>query len=135
MELRQVRYFLKVAELQNFTEAAKSLFIAQSTLSQQINQLENDLGVLLFDRVGKRLYLTEAGQEFIPLAKQTIQDADLAKQRLLDLQGIRAGSLRVGRLDRVEERAHHQPEPMHPVCRPQQHALPDLPRGDRRSLP
>ena len=96
MELRQIRYFLKAAELQNFTEAAKCLFIAQSTLSQQINQLENDLGVLLFDRVGKRLYLTEAGQEFIPLAKQTIQDADLAKQRLLDLQGIRAGSLRVG---------------------------------------
>lgn len=96
MELRQLRYFLKASELQNFTEAAKYLFIAQSTLSQQINQLEQELGVLLFDRIGKRLFLTEAGREFIPFAKQTVQDAELAKQRLLDLQGVRAGSLRIG---------------------------------------
>lgn len=96
MELRQLRYFLKAAELQNFTEASHFLFIAQSTLSQQINQLENELGILLFDRVGKRLFLTEAGKEFVPFAKQTIQDAELGKQRLLDLQGIKAGSLRIG---------------------------------------
>lgn len=96
MELRQLRYFLKAAELQNFTEASKSLFIAQSTLSQQINQLENELGILLFDRIGKRLFLTEAGKEFVPFAKQTIQDAELGKQRLLDLQGLKTGSLRVG---------------------------------------
>lgn len=96
MELRQLRYFLKAAELLNFTDAAKQLYITQSTLSQQIKQLENELNVLLFDRIGKRVFLTEAGNEFLPFAKQTVGDADLAVQRIQDLQGIRTGSLRIG---------------------------------------
>ncbi len=95
MELRQLQYFLKAAELQNFTEASKQLFITQSTLSQQIKQLENELGMYLFDRIGKHVYLTEAGREFAPFARQTIFDANLGKQRILDLQNIRTGSLRV----------------------------------------
>lgn len=69
MELRQLRYFEKTSELLNFTEAAKALFISQSTLSQQIKQLESELGVLLFDRVGKRIVLTEAGSSFLPYAR------------------------------------------------------------------
>ncbi|MCQ2606916.1 MAG: LysR substrate-binding domain-containing protein [Bacteroidales bacterium] len=95
MELRQLQYFLKAAELQNFTEASRQLFITQSTLSQQIKQLENELGMLLFDRIGKRVFLTEAGKEFAPFARQTISDANLGKQRILDLQNVRTGSLRV----------------------------------------
>lgn len=96
MELRQLRYFLKAAELLNFTDAAKQLYITQSTLSQQIKQLETELNVLLFDRIGKKVFLTEAGNEFLPFAKQTVGDADLAVQRIQDLQGIRTGSLRIG---------------------------------------
>lgn len=96
MELRQLRYFLKAAELLNFTDAAKQLYITQSTLSQQIKQLELELNVLLFDRIGKKVYLTEAGNEFMPFAKQTVNDADLALQRIQDLQGIRMGRLRIG---------------------------------------
>ncbi len=96
MELRQLNYFLKAAEIQNFTEAAKKLCITQSTLSQQIKQLENEMNVLLFDRIGKRLYLTEAGKEFVPFARQTVHDAELGKQRILDLQNIHTGTLRVG---------------------------------------
>ena len=49
MELRQLKYFEKTCELLNFTEAAHALCISQSTLSQQIKQLENELGILLFD--------------------------------------------------------------------------------------
>ncbi|MCQ2226239.1 MAG: LysR substrate-binding domain-containing protein [Paludibacteraceae bacterium] len=96
MELRQLRYFLKAAELLNFTDAAKQMYITQSTLSQQIKQLETELNVLLFDRIGKKVFLTEAGNEFLPFAKQTVGDADLAVQRIQDLQGIRTGSLRIG---------------------------------------
>ena len=72
MELRQLRYFEKASELLNFTEAAKSLFLSQSTLSQQIKQLEEELGVLLFDRIGKRIVLTEAGESFLPYARNAI---------------------------------------------------------------
>ena len=60
MELRQLKYFLKAKELLNFTDAAKALNISQSTLSQQIKQLEDELNVPLFTRIGKRITLTEA---------------------------------------------------------------------------
>ncbi|MBR4619395.1 MAG: LysR family transcriptional regulator [Salinivirgaceae bacterium] len=96
MELRQLKYFIKTAEILNFTEAARQLFITQSTLSQQIRQLETELQVQLFDRIGKRTYLTEAGTEFLPYAKQTVADSEGGVQRLRDLQNIMAGELRIG---------------------------------------
>lgn len=96
MELRQLKYFIKTAETLNFTEAARQLFITQSTLSQQIRQLETELQVPLFDRIGKRTYLTEAGTEFLPYAKQTVADSEGGVQRLRDLQNIMAGELRIG---------------------------------------
>lgn len=60
MELRQLKYFKEACELQNFSEAARVLHISQSTLSQQIKQLEEELDVLLFDRIGKRIVPTES---------------------------------------------------------------------------
>ena len=96
MELRQLKYFIKAAELQNFTEAAKKLFITQSTLSQQIKQIEDELGILLFERTGKRLFITEAGLEFLPFAKQTVENAQKGIQRIRDLQGIKTGTLKIG---------------------------------------
>lgn len=96
MELRQLKYFIKTAETLNFTEAARQLFITQSTLSQQIRQLETELQVPLFDRIGKRTYLTEAGTEFLPYAKQTAADSEGGVQRLRDLQNIQTGELRIG---------------------------------------
>jgi len=96
MELRQLKYFIQVAESLNFTEASKKLFITQSTISQQIKQLEDELNVLLFDRSEKKICLTEAGSEFLPHALRVIQDADYGKQRLLDLQNIKTGELTIG---------------------------------------
>ena len=96
MELRQLKYFIQVAECLNFTEASKKLFITQSTISQQIKQLEEELNVLLFDRSEKQICLTEAGSEFLPHAIRVIQDAEYGKQRLLDLQNIRTGELTIG---------------------------------------
>ena len=96
MELRQLRYFIRSAELQNFTEASKALFITQSTLSQQIKQLEEELNILLFERKGKRVSLTEAGEAFLPFARKTIRDTELGVQKLMDLQNVRTGVLRIG---------------------------------------
>lgn len=96
MELRQLRYFVKTAEKLNFTEAAKALFITQSTLSQQVKQLETELGAPLFDRVGKKVYLTEAGSEFLPFAEKTIMDANFGLQRLQDLHDVRTGEINIG---------------------------------------
>lgn len=96
MELRQLKYFVKSAEYLNFSEAAKHLFITQSTLSQQIKQLEYELGFTLFLRNSRHISLTEAGEEFLPFAQRTIQDAEDSVQRLYDLQNVKAGTLRVG---------------------------------------
>ena len=62
MELRHVRYFDAVAETLNFTRAAQRLHVTQSTLSHQIRQMEDELGVVLFDRTGRKVRLSEAGE-------------------------------------------------------------------------
>lgn len=96
MELRQLKYFKTACELQNFSEAARTLHISQSTLSQQIKQLEEELDVLLFDRIGKRIIPTEAGLAFLPFAIRSITDAENGKQIIRDLKGIETGSLHIG---------------------------------------
>lgn len=96
MELRQLRYFVKIAETENFSVAAQECFVVQSTLSQQIKQLEEELGTLLFDRIGKRIALTDAGRAFLPFARQTIDDAEAGRQRLEDMKELKAGRLRIG---------------------------------------
>ncbi|MDR0227531.1 MAG: LysR family transcriptional regulator [Flavobacteriaceae bacterium] len=96
MELRQLKYFLKAKELLNFTEAAKYLYITQSTLSQQIKQLEDELGMPLFDRLGKRITLTEAGSLFATYAEKSIHAANDGKQMLEDLTNLQEGVLHIG---------------------------------------
>lgn len=96
MELRQLKYFIKAADLQNFTEAAANLFITQSTLSQQIKQLEDELGLPLFDRIAKRVRLTEAGKTFLPYARKTVKDSEDGRNMLQDLLNLQTGDLTIG---------------------------------------
>lgn len=96
MELRQLRYFIKAKELLNFTEAAKILNISQSTLSQQIKQLESELDVLLFNRIGKRIILTEAGEMFSAYASQAINSANQGLLLLRDLNNLNTGKIIIG---------------------------------------
>ena len=64
MEIRNIVTFLKVASTQNFSKAAKQLGYSQSAVTVQIQQLEKELSTQLFERIGKRVYLTEKGQDF-----------------------------------------------------------------------
>ena len=96
MELRQLKSFVKVAELLNFSAAAKALCITQSTLSQQIQQLEQELDVQLFQRNSHSVSLTESGEELLPLAHQTLYDAGVCKSRMNDLKALLAGTLNIG---------------------------------------
>jgi len=64
MEIRQLRYFLDIAQTENLTQSARNLFVTQSTLSHGLRQLEQELAVSLFDRLGRGLKLSQAGTEF-----------------------------------------------------------------------
>lgn len=96
MELRQLKYFVKVAETLNFSEAAKALYITQSTLSQQIKQLESELDAQLFHRDHHSVWITEAGEVMLPYARETLKAAKNCKERVQDLRELQAGTLNVG---------------------------------------
>lgn len=96
MELRQLKYFLNAAELLSFTEAAIRVNISQSTLSQQIKQLETELEVPLFNRIGRQITLTEAGKLFITFARQSVKKAEEGRLMIKDLKNLKNGSITVG---------------------------------------
>lgn len=96
MELRHLKYFVMIAKTLNFSEASRRLFITQGTLSQQIQQLESEIGAQLFDRTRHSVVLTEAGEELLPLAIQTIEDAEICHNRMKDLKNSLTGTLRIG---------------------------------------
>lgn len=96
MELRQLKYFAKVAETLNFSEASRALCITQSTLSQQIKQLETELDTPLLVRDSHSVSLTEAGAAILPHVRQVISESELCAQRILDLNNVAAGSLSIG---------------------------------------
>lgn len=96
MELRHLKYFVTVAKTLNYSEAARRLYITQGTLSQQIQQLEGEIGSQLFDRTRHSVILTEAGEELLPLALRTLEDSQICSDRMRDLKGALAGTLRIG---------------------------------------
>ena len=84
MELRHLRYFLAVADASHFRRAAESLHVSQPTLSQQIQRLEKELETTLFDRIGKRVRLTVAGETLRHYARRVLLELDEAQVALLE---------------------------------------------------
>ena len=96
MELRHLRYFVAVAEEEHITRAAARLSMQQPPLSQQIKALEEELGVSLFNRVGKRIQLNGAGKLFLSDAREILTQADNAMQRVRRFDLGEEGRMRVG---------------------------------------
>jgi len=82
MEIYQLRYFVAVAETGNFTKAAARSFISQPSLSQQIANLEDELGQSLFHRLGRSVALTQAGHQLLEHARRIIEEADTALREI-----------------------------------------------------
>jgi len=103
MEVRQLEYFVAVAEELSFTRAADKVYTVQSTISAAIKSLEDEVGVELIDRsVRRRLRLTPPGEAFLPVARQTLQAFTRARQFALDLAPGLRGQLRVGTLTSLQ---------------------------------
>ena len=95
MLLRHIRYFVAVAQHRNFTRAAEALHVSQPTLSQQIRQLEDALGVLLLDRSGREIQLTDSGAAYMRYAQRALQDLEEGKRAIHDVEELSRGSLRL----------------------------------------
>lgn len=91
-----MQYFLVVAEELHFGRAAERLHIVQSAVSQQINRLERELGVTLFERTTRTVRLTEAGRRLRPHADQVLHAVSQARRAVDDLRVERAGTIRLG---------------------------------------
>jgi LysR family hydrogen peroxide-inducible transcriptional activator len=96
MEVHQLRYFCAVAETGSFTRAAAREQVAQPSLSQQIMKLEEELGVRLFDRLGRAVRLTEPGQLFLPRARTILSELRAAKEEVAEKQSTVSGRVCVG---------------------------------------
>lgn len=101
MELRHLRSFLAVADAEHFTRAADELHVSQPALSQQVRQLEEELGTPLFDRVGRRVRLTRAGETFRTHARRILAEVTEAHAALTELEGLARGVLTAGAVQTV----------------------------------
>jgi LysR family cyn operon transcriptional activator len=96
MNLRQLQTLITIADAGGFARAAGRLHLSQPAASRQIQALEADLGVLLFDRIGRRLQLTAEGEDIVRRGRRLLQEADSLRDRADALKSGRTGTLRVG---------------------------------------
>src|SRR5262249_9381260 len=96
MNLRHLRTFVAIADGGGMTSAAGRLNMTQPTASRQIDALESELGVSLFDRVGRRLQLTSEGEDLLQRSRRLLADAESLGERARALKKGEAGTLRVG---------------------------------------
>ncbi|XRQ10286.1 LysR family transcriptional regulator [Actinomadura welshii] len=99
MELRQFAYFVAVTEEGGFTRAAARLHVAQPGVSAQIRQLERELGQELFDRSGRAVRLTEAGEAVLPYARAALAAVEGARRSVDELTGLLRGHVTIGTID------------------------------------
>ncbi|MCF6409729.1 LysR family transcriptional regulator [Pseudalkalibacillus salsuginis] len=96
MELRQLEYFMVICEELHFSRAAEKIMVSQPNLSQQIKLLESELGVPLFNRIGKRITITEAGNLLYEQSKHIFSHLKQAQESISELKQIKGGSLTIG---------------------------------------
>lgn len=102
MELRHLRYFITVAQEQSFTRAAEKLFTAQPSLSQQIKDLKQEVGVNLFERSSRKIQLTDEGKAFLIYAEKALENAKLAVASARQVAQQKNNQIHIGFLNVAE---------------------------------
>ena len=100
MDVRNLRTFIRVSELNNFTKAAQTLGYSQSAVTVQMQQLENELGLPLFDRIGKNIKLTQYGINFVDCASRVIEAMEKAENFATESKNMK-GYIRFGIVDSI----------------------------------
>lgn len=93
MDLLQLRYFQKVAQLKHLTQAAQELYITQPALSQTIARLEKDVGVPLFDRQGRQISLNKYGEVFLKKVEVALNALEEGRREIVDMAGLERGTV------------------------------------------
>jgi LysR family hydrogen peroxide-inducible transcriptional activator len=101
MELHQLRYFIAVARLRNFSRAAEHCHVSQPSLSQQIMKLEDELGERLFERTKRKVELTPAGELFLEHAVHVTDEIELARDAVRDVRTLVRGRIILGALPTI----------------------------------
>lgn len=96
MEIRNLEYFLEVVRTKSFTKAAQNLFITQPTISRMIKNLEDELEVVLFERLGKGVELTDAGRTILYQAKNIVSSVHSLSDELADVMQLKKGQIKIG---------------------------------------
>jgi DNA-binding transcriptional LysR family regulator len=96
MDIRQLKAFVAIAEEKTFTAGAKRVNITQAAVSMQIRQLEEEIGLPLFNRTPRRVILTEAGEYLLSRARRILREHDNALEELAEMAGAKHGRLRIG---------------------------------------
>lgn len=101
MDLRVMKNFLKIAETENITQASRELNVAQPHLTRQVKALEEELGVLLFQRDKKRLHITEEGRFLKQQAEQILKLVDKTERQVREMQSEISGTLFLGSIETI----------------------------------
>jgi DNA-binding transcriptional LysR family regulator len=96
MDVRDLQVFLSVSKHLNYTRAGEEINLSQPSVSVRIHQLETELGMKLFEQLGKKVVLTDAGQLLVPYANRVIAAVDDAQHAIEELKGLERGSMRIG---------------------------------------
>lgn len=104
MTIKQIHYFIAVAETKSFTNAARNYFIAQTAMSQQISALEKELGFLLFHRSNRSVELTQAGQTLYEQVRPLVLDLERAVEHASSVAGVQSSIFRIGLFDQAINR-------------------------------
>lgn len=96
MDIRHLQYFVEVAKHKSFTKAAQALYVTQPTISKMVRNLEEEMGIVLFERIGKQVALTDAGAVLLPEAQAMVASFGQMTSHMDDLTGLRKGRIRIG---------------------------------------